>query len=78
MNRTHFKSRGAEAIRLGGLYRRLILEGKIRLPYKALCGLIGPDCAYRLYGKFDTSNRDVIMKQRNKKRRLPYGKDNKI
>lgn len=66
MKRTSFKNPHAEDIRLRGLYRRLILEGKIRLRYKSLMGLIGPDCAYHLY-KFDKENNAVIMCLKSKK-----------
>ncbi len=43
----------AEEIRLRALYRRLALRGGRsfkRLPVSALKGLVGPDCAYHLYG----------------------------
>ena len=66
MKRTSFKNPHAEDIRLRELYRRLILEGKIRLRYKSLMGLIGPDCAYHLY-KFDKENNTVIMCLKSKK-----------
>jgi hypothetical protein len=37
-------------IRLRYLYRGLILSGKAKLSLEAARGLIGPDCAYHLYG----------------------------
>ena len=39
-----------EAVRKRYLYRRLILTGRVRLPRSAATRLIGPDCAYHLYG----------------------------
>lgn len=32
-------------------YRSLILKRKLRIPRKAATGLVGPDCAYHLYGQ---------------------------
>ncbi len=46
-NRTH--TRKSEEVRIRHLYRRLILQGKIKLPYEAAVKLVGPDCAYHLY-----------------------------
>ncbi|HEY6546712.1 MAG TPA: hypothetical protein VI589_02365 [Vicinamibacteria bacterium] len=40
-----------EAARLLGRYRKLILLGRIRLPLEAARKLVGPDCAYHLYGR---------------------------
>ena len=39
----------AELIRLRYKYRRLIMEGSIRLPIEGAARLMGPDCAYHLY-----------------------------
>ncbi len=39
----------AEETRLRYLYRRLLLQRRITLPYEAAVRLIGPDCAYHLY-----------------------------
>ncbi|HVQ30872.1 MAG TPA: hypothetical protein VMV21_14880 [Vicinamibacteria bacterium] len=39
----------AEATRILSLYRRLILLGKVRLPFAEARKLVGPDCAYHLY-----------------------------
>ena len=39
----------AEITRIRYKYRRLILEGKISIPYRDAVRLIGPDSAYRLY-----------------------------
>jgi hypothetical protein len=40
----------AETIRIQHRYRRLVLLGKVQLPLAAARRLIGPDCAYHLYG----------------------------
>ena len=42
----------AELIRKRYLYRRLILTKKVALPRTSATRLIGPDCAYHLYGQF--------------------------
>ena len=39
----------AEAARILSLYRRLVLLGKVRLPFAEARKLVGPDCAYHLY-----------------------------
>lgn len=47
------RKRKAEEMRLRALYRRLAMRGGRsfrRLPISALKGLVGPDCAYHLYG----------------------------
>ena len=51
----------AEEIRLRALYRRLALLGGRefkRLPLSALKGLVGPDCAYHLYGSLPSGKKD--------------------
>jgi hypothetical protein len=40
----------SEQMRLRYLYRRKILSGEIRVSRDAAKMLIGPDCAYHLYG----------------------------
>jgi hypothetical protein len=49
MNKNKLKNPKSEIIRLKGLYRKFVLDGKVELPYESLKGLIGPDCAYHLY-----------------------------
>ncbi len=44
------RSRLAEEVRLRHLYRSLIVHGRLRLPREAAVPLVGPDCAYHLYG----------------------------
>ncbi|MDX1764447.1 MAG: hypothetical protein R3231_09015 [bacterium] len=50
-NRTITKK--AEEARLRYLYRDLVLQKKIKLPYEAAVKLVGPDCAYHLYSVVD-------------------------
>ncbi len=49
----------SEEIRLRYLYRSLILSGKARVSLESARRLVGPDCAYHLYG--------VISAGKNKK-----------
>jgi hypothetical protein len=37
-------------IRLRYLYRDLILKGKVQVSFESARKLIGPDCAFHLYG----------------------------
>ena len=46
------KSYIAELTRLRYKYRRLAMEGKLKLPPRQAALLIGPDCAYHLYSVF--------------------------
>ncbi len=39
----------AEILRKKGLYRELILSGRIVLPHTRAAQLLGPDCLYHLY-----------------------------
>jgi hypothetical protein len=39
----------AETTRILNLYRRLVLLGKVSLPFAEARTLVGPDCAYHLY-----------------------------
>jgi hypothetical protein len=45
-----FENPRAEEARLRYLYRNLILRGRLRLPREAALPLVGPDCAFHLYG----------------------------
>jgi hypothetical protein len=40
----------SEEIRIRYQYRKLILSGKARISLDAARALVGPDCAYHLYG----------------------------
>ena len=53
-----------DAIRLKYRYRKLILDGKIKLPFKDAVKLVGRDTAYHLYfshtaDKPETENKKV-------------------
>jgi hypothetical protein len=41
----------AERIRIRYLYRRKILSGEINVSHSTAKRMVGPDCAYHLYGK---------------------------
>ena len=41
----------AEKIRLRYLYRQKILNGELVVSHRTARRMIGPDCAYHLYGK---------------------------
>lgn len=56
-----FKDPKAEVLRIKNLYRRLLLEGSIRIPVDVARRLIGPDCVFHLYGKI---RKDKISKSR--------------
>ena len=43
------RSETAAARRTLGVYRRLVLLGKVSLPLAEARKLVGPDCAYHLY-----------------------------
>jgi hypothetical protein len=43
------KSR-SEEIRLRYLYRKMIVTGKAKISFESARRLVGPDCAYHLYG----------------------------
>jgi hypothetical protein len=47
----------AETLRILGQYKRLVLLGKVRLPVAEARRLVGPDCAYHLYGRTTPSRR---------------------
>jgi hypothetical protein len=41
----------AEQIRIRYLYRRLVLNGDVKVSKDTAKKMVGPDCAYQLYGK---------------------------
>jgi len=43
-------NRKSEEIRLRYLYRNLILQGKARISLESARKIVGPDCAFHLYG----------------------------
>lgn len=48
------RSSRSDEMRLRYLYRAHILRGRARLPLKVARRLVGPDCAYHLYGTLGT------------------------
>ena len=48
----HVRNDRSEEIRLRYQYRRLVLSGKARISLESAQALVGPDCAYHLYGRF--------------------------
>ena len=57
----------AELIRKKYLYRRLIMQRKLSLHHRSAAGLIGPDCAYHLYGQFRAQKSSVAGVERSGK-----------
>ena len=55
-----------EVMRLQYQYKRLVLLGKARLPVAAAARLVGPDCAYHLYGRSATGRRAGPRKVRRR------------
>jgi len=47
----------AESIRIRYLYRKKILTGEIGLSHNTAKRLIGPDCAYHLYGRYSRAGK---------------------
>jgi hypothetical protein len=43
----------AEEMRLRYLYRKLAIQGELQAPRETLKKLVGPDCAYHLYGRVE-------------------------
>jgi hypothetical protein len=58
-----------EAQRIKGLYRRLVLLGKAKLPLEAARKLVGPDCAYHLYFRHDAEPASRSASSRKRRRR---------
>lgn len=42
--------RSAEEILIRHRYRLLVLTGKVRISFESARALVGPDCAFHLYG----------------------------
>ncbi len=55
-------------IRLRYLYRDLILRGKAQVSFESARNLIGPDCAFHLYGRFSTKGSKTSLKSRRSMR----------
>jgi hypothetical protein len=58
----------AEAIRIKYKYRRMILRGEIKVPHEVSIKLLGPDCAYHLYGRWEEEKRGKGKGRRGKQR----------
>jgi len=56
----------ARTLRIRHLYRTMILRGGVRIPRSHAEGLVGPDCAYRLYDVAD--NRSGASRRARRKR----------
>ncbi len=54
----------SEEIRLRYLYRRLVIDGKVKLSFDAARRLVGPDCAYYLYSA-------SALKEKTAKKKTP-------
>jgi hypothetical protein len=61
----------AEQMRIRYLYRRMILSGEIKVDRHTAKKLIGPDCAYHLYGRLSPEGEE---KGNEKKRKVTRGK----
>jgi len=58
-------SNPSDEIRLRYLYRDLILKGKARISIESARNLIGPDCAFHLYGRNYPGKRKTYKKSRH-------------
>ena len=61
-------SEKTELTRIKYLYRRLILQGKIKVAHESARQLIGPDCAYHLYATFEVGEDDTGKKKGGNKK----------
>ncbi len=56
----------ADSIRLRYLYRRKILSGEINVSHSAARRLVGPDCAYHLYGRHTSDGEGKVARNKEK------------
>ncbi len=54
----------AEMLRIQHQYKRLVLLGKVELPLAIARRLVGPDCAYHLYGRTAAGRRRGLRRTR--------------
>jgi hypothetical protein len=54
----------AERIRIRYLYRNSVLKGDVRVSHRAARRIVGPDCAYHLYGFLPPEGRNVRSRNR--------------
>ena len=57
----------AERIRIRYLYRRMILNGELNVSHGTAKRMVGPDCAYHLYGRH-TQLKSKVKKPRQKRK----------
>ena len=60
----------SDEIRLRYLYRKMIVMGRAKVSFESARGLVGPDCAYHLYGTMSArrtsrSNKKAGRRQRD-------------
>lgn len=67
-NDPSFINNDAEELRIRYKYRRLLVQGRISIPYNVAAKLIGPDSAYRLYAsKKNFKDRKKLSSAENNK-----------
>lgn len=54
----------AEVMRIKYKYRRLLMNGTIKLAHRNAARLIGPDCAYHLYATHKSDNEPIAAPSR--------------
>jgi len=58
----------AEQIRIRYLYRRMILNGEISVSLSTAKKMVGPDCAYHLYGTHTPSGEGKEKRRKGKRK----------
>ena len=66
MMEKNIRSNIAKVTRLRCKYRRLVMEGKLKLPHREAALLIGPDCAYHLYSVLPSDRPKESAKEKRK------------
>ena len=59
----------AESIRIRYLYRRMILNGELSVSHGTAKRMVGPDCAYHLYGKHTPADKGQGTRGKGKEAR---------
>jgi len=59
----------AEKIRIRYLYRRKILNGELNVSHSTAKRMVGPDCAYHLYGRHSSSGEEKGKRLKGKEKR---------
>ena len=60
----------AEGIRIRYLYRRMILNGEIKISHGTAKRMVGPDCAYHLYGRHTPAGKGKGTRERDKGKQI--------